>query len=129
MVLVAGAQDYWDLHYFCSSLLRPGKRNSMIKHPLGRDFPVVAILAFSLTGQTAITSAEAESLNLTNARIVGVQDGTLAARAADILTDEIAKRNGIALPVQKTIAASGAPAILIQTVSGFDRSRLLCCLG
>ncbi|MFN8706266.1 MAG: hypothetical protein ACK526_15525 [Planctomyces sp.] len=96
----------------------------MINHSLCRDLLVVVILACSHIGQTAIAAAKAESLNLTNAQIVGVQDGTLAAKAADILTDEIAKRTGIVLPVQKTSAASGTPAILIRTVSEFDRSRL-----
>lgn len=96
----------------------------MINLPPPHLFFAVVILTCSCSGQNRIVAAEAKSLNLTNAGIVGVQNGTLAEKVANILTDEIPKRTGIEVPRLKNGPESGTPAILIQTLTQFDHSRL-----
>jgi hypothetical protein len=96
----------------------------MIYRPPRHVFLAVIILTCSHTGQNRIAAAEAKTLNLTTAGIVSVQNGTLADKAANILTDEIAKRTSIDLPTLNNGPESGTPAILIQTLTQFDHGRL-----
>jgi hypothetical protein len=92
--------------------------------PIRHLFLTVVILTCGRTSQNDTAAAEVETLNLTNAGIVSVQEGTLPEKAANILFDEIAKRTGIDLPTLKDGPESGTPAILIQTLAQFNRSRL-----
>ncbi len=84
----------------------------------------VTAFLFCLTPGFFAVTAGAETLDLTNVGIVGVRDGSLPAKAAEILTDEIAKRTGIRVPALRGGPELGTPTIVIQTLAQFKQGQL-----
>jgi len=85
---------------------------------------VLMALLFGLTNSPSAVAAENKTLDLTKVDINGVQEGSISAKAAEILTDEIEKRTGIRVPILDGKPKPGSPAILIQTLDQFKNGKL-----
>ncbi len=84
----------------------------------------VIAIACGVVSHSLSFAADQETLDLTKAGVVAVDDGSLSAKAADLLTDEIEKRTGIRVPTLQDGPKSGVPAIVIQTLSEFPDGQL-----
>ncbi len=83
-----------------------------------------AALCVGLMSCPSAAASGAERLDLTNVEIIGVRDGSLPAKAAEILTDEIASRTGIPVPASADGPESGTPAIVIRTLDQLASGQL-----
>jgi hypothetical protein len=100
----------------------PAPEVQMLPVSIRRSTISVIILLCLLTSSDV--TSKAAPLNLRNAAIVGLQDDSLPAKAAAMLTDEIAKRTGIRLPVVSTRPQSGSPHIEIHTLASWSNAKL-----
>ncbi len=84
----------------------------------------VTALFCGLTNSSYASAADGKTLDLTNVGIVGAQDGSLPAKAVEILTDEIEKRTGIRVPAVEGAQKPETPSIVIQTLAQFKNDKL-----
>lgn len=69
-------------------------------------------------------AADATAHDLTHAAVVVTDQASLAAKASEILNDEIARRTGIRPPVFHRMPDAQRPAIVIQTLAGYGAGQL-----
>lgn len=84
----------------------------------------IAVLCLAIAHSLGATPSDAQTLELTRARIVHREHAPVVAKAAEILADEVAKRTGIRLPALARVSDRTGPAIVIQTLGQFADGKL-----
>ena len=87
------------------------------------SFALTAMLCGLLNNSTAL-AADAERLDLSTAGVVAVEEGSIPAKAVEMLVDEVEKRTGIRLPTIKRGVKPEGPAIVIEILDNLQDHEL-----
>ena len=77
---------------------------------------VLALFGGTLSSRD-VEAKDTKTLDLSNAVVVNLSKGSVAAKAPEILIDEVAKRTGIRIPLVANLPDDKRPRIVIQTLS------------
>ena len=78
---------------------------------------LVLVLFGGLLSAREVEAKDAKTLDLSNAVVVNMSRGSVAAKAPEILIDEVAKRTGIQIPLVAKLPGDKRSRIMIRTLS------------